>query len=85
MDSQLSIRVTRETAQRIAAAAKRRGLRKSDVARQAISGFLDEEDRIGEVSPYESVKSLLGSVASGVDNLGERHREHLIERLKKHA
>lgn len=85
MDSQLTIRVPKETARRMTDIARRRGIKKSELAREAISKLLDEEERLGEVSPYKLVKSLLGSVSSGLPDLGSRHREHLLERLKKHA
>ena len=36
-------------------------------------------------APYASVKHLLGSVSSGVSDLGESHRKHLIKKFRKYA
>ena len=33
-------------------------------------------------SAFEQIQDLIGSVESGIPDLGERHRDYLIERLK---
>lgn len=48
--------------------------------RLALEQFLDAEPAI---RPVERVRDLLGRVASGVPDLGQRHREHLIRRLRR--
>jgi hypothetical protein len=35
------------------------------------------------VRPIERVRDLLGSIASGRSDLGRRHREYLIRRLRR--
>jgi hypothetical protein len=35
------------------------------------------------VRPVDRVRDLLGSVESGIPDLGLRHREHLIQRLRR--
>lgn len=32
--------------------------------------------------PYEKVKTLIGSVSTGISDLGEKHRKHLLRKLK---
>ena len=48
--------------------------------RLALEQFLDSEP---EIRPVERVRDLLGRVESGVPDLGQRHREHLIRRLRR--
>jgi hypothetical protein len=36
-------------------------------------------------SPYDRVKSLLGSISSGISDLGESHREHLLRKFRRNA
>jgi hypothetical protein len=35
-----------------------------------------------ETRPYDWVRDLVGSVESGIPDLGQNHREHLLQRLK---
>ena len=65
------------------APAKRMKRNRSDVVRLALDQFLD----VGPAAarPVERVRDLLGSVESGVPDLGQRHREHLIARLRRGA
>jgi len=50
------------------------------VVRLALEQFLESEP---EIRPIERVRDLLGRVESGVPDLGQRHREHLIRRLRR--
>ena len=36
-----------------------------------------------EIPSVDCVRDLLGSVESGIPDLGQRHREHLLRRLKR--
>ncbi len=83
MESQLTIRLPADLHERLARAAKRSGLKRSDVARMAIQRYLDEAERGGQARPYDLVRDLVGSVASGVSDLGSRHREYLLARFRK--
>ena len=38
-----------------------------------------------EEKPYDKVKNLIGTVSSGVSDLGEGHRKHLLRKFKKDA
>ncbi len=78
---QLTIRMPDEQMSRIEQIAKKMGLKKSDVTRMAIKKFIDEYSD-STVKPFAKVKHLLGVVESGVPDLGQRHRNHLIKEIK---
>ena len=80
---QFTIRMPDEYEDKIAALARRMGLKKSDIARLALKQFLDENLQESEAAPFEKVKHLLGSAESGVKDLGQRHRAHLIDKMKR--
>ena len=80
MDSQLTLRLPGTLANRLGRSAKRLRRKRSDVVRMALEQFLDAEP---EIRPVERVRDLLGRVESGVPDLGQRHREHLIRRLRR--
>jgi predicted DNA-binding transcriptional regulator YafY len=44
-----------------------------------------EEVNAAEPSPWQHVQHLLGSVETGVNDLGEAHREHLRDRFKRNG
>ena len=80
MESQLTLRLPGALASRLDRSAKRLKRKRSDVVRLALEQFLDSEL---EIRPVERVRDLLGSIESGVPDLGQRHREHLIRRLRR--
>jgi len=80
MDSQLTLRLPGELAERLDRSARRLKRKRSDVVRQALEQFLDTQP---DVRPIERVRDLLGSVDSGVPDLGQRHREYLVKRLRR--
>jgi Arc/MetJ-type ribon-helix-helix transcriptional regulator len=80
MESQITLRLPESLAQKLDRAAKRQKRKRSDVVRQALEQFLDTEP---EVRPVERVRDLLGSLESGIPDLGQRHREYLIQRLRR--
>jgi metal-responsive CopG/Arc/MetJ family transcriptional regulator len=80
MDSQLTLRLSGDLAEKLERSARRLKRKRSDVVRQALEQFLDTEP---EIRPIERVRDLLGRVESGVPDLGQRHREYLIRRLRR--
>ena len=80
MDSQLTLRLPGTLASRLNRSAKRLKRKRSDVVRLALEQFLDSEPAL---RPIERVRDLLGTIESGVPDLGQRHREHLIRRLRR--
>ena len=78
---QLTIRMPDEQMTKIEHIAKKMGLKKADVTRMAIKNFIEEYSD-STVKPFDKVKHLLGVVESGVPDLGQRHRKHLIRKIK---
>ena len=83
MESQLTLRLPMELAGKLERSAKRLKRKRSDVVRLALNQFLEAEPVA--TRPVDRVRDLLGSVESGVPDLGQRHREHLIARLRRGA
>ena len=82
MESQLSLRLPEALANKLERSARRLRRKRSDVMRLALEQFLDAEL---DIRPIERVRDLLGRVESGIPDLGQRHREHLIRRLRRGA
>ena len=79
MERQLTVRLPADLAERLEQAAKRLQRNRSEVVRLALQQYLAAQ--IDE-HPIERVRDLLGSVESGIPDLGQRHREYLIQRLR---
>ena len=80
MDAQLTLRLPAALADKLESSARRLKRKRSDVVRQALEQYLDTEP---EVRPIERVRDLLGRVESGMPDLGQRHREYLVRRLRR--
>ncbi len=85
MQSQITVRLNAEFNEQIDIIAKRLRRKRSDIVRMAIEKFINEVDELQETKPYDNVKELIGSVSTGIANLGEAHREYLIKRFNKDA
>jgi metal-responsive CopG/Arc/MetJ family transcriptional regulator len=85
MHSQITVRLDEKFNEQIDRVAKKLRRKRSDIVRMALENFLSEVDGLEETKPYERVKELIGSVSSGIANLGEAHRDYLIDKLKKHV
>jgi len=84
MQSQLTVRLSDDLDKDISTLAKRLRLKRSDIVRMALERFLGEFQ--GEESrPYEKVKNLIGTISSGIPDLGEAHRKYLLKKFKKSA
>jgi metal-responsive CopG/Arc/MetJ family transcriptional regulator len=79
---QLTIRMPKEYLYKIEQIAKLSGLKKSDVTRMAIRKFLDEYSNEEETDLYSKAKRLVGIVESGMSDLGQNHRDHLIKKIR---
>ena len=79
MASQLSLRLPTVLAEKLAQAAAKMQRKRSEVVRLALEQFLETEL---EVRPIERVRDLLGSVESGLPDLGNQHRDYLKARLR---
>jgi len=85
MQSQITVRLSEDLTEQIDYFAKRLRRKRSDIVRLALEKYISETEVLEETRPYDQVKGLIGSVSSGIPNLGEAHREHLIIKFKKHA
>ncbi len=84
MERQLTLRMSAELAQKLERAAQRLRRKRSEVVRAALEQFLDMESLESDLPPIERVRDLLGRVESGIPDLGQRHREYLLKRLRRH-
>jgi len=80
MERQLTLRLPAALADKLERSAKRQRRKRSEVVRQALEQFLDTQP---EVRPIERVRDLLGRIESRLPDLGQRHREYLIRRLRR--
>ena len=80
MERQLTMRLPADLAAKLERSARRLKRKRSEVVRQALEHFLDTQP---DVRPIERVRDLLGDVASGRPDLGQRHRDYLIHRLRR--
>lgn len=87
MQSQLTVRLPDDLVNGISDVAKNLHFKRSDVVRLALEHFLEEfRTKVREEEkPYDKVKNLIGTVSSGVSDLGEGHRKHLLRKFKKDA
>lgn len=85
MQSQMTIRLSDDLDKRIVMLAGKLHLKRSDVVRLALEKFLGEAQGEREDRPYDKVRGLIGSVSTGIRDLGESHREHLLKKLRRHA
>lgn len=85
MQSQLTVRLPENLDKEISNYARKSRRKRSDIVRMALERFLNETQVKEELSPYTRVSSLIGAVESGISDLGQAHRKHLLKRIKKHA
>ncbi len=79
MEHQLTLRLSADLSERLDLAAKRLARKRSDIVRLALEQFLSAQV---ETRPIEQVRDLLGSIESGLPDLGQRHREYLMKRVR---
>lgn len=79
---QLTIRIPKSDMLKVEQTAKKLGLKKSDITRMAIKTFIEKEGGNSQQTTYEKVKHLIGISESGISDLGQNHRKHLLNRIK---
>ncbi len=85
MKSQLTIRLPDDLEEDLSALTKRLRLKRSDIVRMALQRFIGEVKTTEETIPYERVADLIGTVSSGIPDLGEAHRKYLMRKIKRYA
>jgi len=83
METQLTLRMPADLATRLERVAKRTRRKRSEVARLALEQFLNQADLGTQRRPIDLARDLLGSVESGIPDLGRRHRDYLLRRLRR--
>lgn len=81
MDSQVTLRLPANLAADLDRAAKRMRRNRSEVIRLALEQFLASSAHADD-KPFDRMQDLIGSVESGLPDLGERHRDYLLQRLR---
>lgn len=80
MDAQITVRLPEELADRLDRLAAERGVRRSQLVREAIRAYLEHPEGAGAGErPFDRVRDLAGVVYGGPPDLGARHREYLKE------
>lgn len=82
MQEQLTVRLPEELSRALKAASRRMQRKNSEIVRLALRQFLGTNSD-PSVRPADRVRSLIGSLESGVPDLAEEHRAHIIESLRR--
>jgi metal-responsive CopG/Arc/MetJ family transcriptional regulator len=85
MKSKVEIRLPDDLEEDLSALTKRLRLKRSDIVRIALQRFIEESKAVKEAIPYERVADIIGTVSSGLPDLGEAHRRHLVKKIKKYT
>ena len=80
---QITIRVPSKYLSMIEEIAKSSGLKKSDITRMAIKEFIEAYSGNSDIRPYDRAKHFIGIAESGISDLGQHHRRHLLEKIKR--
>ena len=83
MERQLTLRMPATLAAKLDKVSRHTRRRRSEIVRLALEQFLSEADAKGDPRPIDLVRDLLGSTESGVPDLGQRHRDYLLKRLRR--
>ena len=83
MQGQLTIRLSSNLEQGLEALSNRFHQKRSEIVRHALERFIAEETITDAPSPWQKVQHLAGVIETGVNDLGEAHREHLRSRFKR--
>ncbi len=83
MNRQLTFRLSADLSTKLELAARRTRRKRSDIVRLALEQFLDDTSVRTRPHPVDFVHDLFGSVASGVPDLGQAHRDYLLSRLRR--
>jgi metal-responsive CopG/Arc/MetJ family transcriptional regulator len=79
-EAQITFRLPKRLAARLDRIASRRGVQRSDLLREAAEKVVAEDER---ASHFEHVKDLIGSIHSGISDLGSDHRRHLKQAFRR--
>ena len=80
---QLTVRVSDEYAEKLERLTKRTGIKRSDIIRLALKQFLEEGFEKDSRTPFQKITHLLGIGESGLKDLGQHHRDYLVQKIKR--
>ena len=83
MSTQVVVRMPDRLAREVDAAARRLARRRSDVIRFAVEQWLSVHANDGGRTARVRARRLIGSLDSGIPDLARRHRDYLIESLRR--
>ena len=83
MQEQLTVRIPDDLSRALKTASRRMQRKSSEIVRLALREFLGASSPSGGGRPADRVKGLIGSLASGVPDLAEKHRAYIIESLRR--
>ena len=81
MESQVTLRLPKVMMADLDRSAKQMRRKRSEVIRLALEQYLAGTAHAAD-KPFDRMRDLVGSVKSGIPDLGERHRDYLIQRLR---
>jgi metal-responsive CopG/Arc/MetJ family transcriptional regulator len=82
LGDQLTVRLPDDLSQALKAASRRMQRKSSEIVRLALREFLGAPAG-SRARPADRVRSLIGSLESGVPDLAEKHRAYIIESLRR--
>jgi metal-responsive CopG/Arc/MetJ family transcriptional regulator len=80
-EAQITFRLPKRLAASLDRIASQRGVQRSDLLREAAEKVVAEDER--RASHFENVKDLIGSIHSGISDLGSEHRRHLKQAFRR--
>ncbi len=80
---QLTVRIPDDYTDKLDRLTKKTGLKRSNIIRIALKQFFEEGSEKDDRTPFQKVSHFLGIVESGTEDLGQRHREYMIQRMRK--
>ena len=80
---QLTVRIPDSYTEKLDNLTKKMGLKRSDIIRLALKQFFEEGYEKDNRTPFQKVSHVLGVVESGKKDLGQRHREYLIQKMRR--
>lgn len=81
MAAQVTVRLPEDLSRALEVASRRMQRKSSEIVRMALRDFLGVPPRTGH-RPIDRVRSLIGSLDSGIPDLGRNHRAYILESLK---
>jgi len=82
MEDQVTVRIPRELNEALKQTAARMQRKPSEIIRMAVTEFLRLPGQRKE-KPADKVRTLIGSLESGIPDLAVRHREYILKKLRR--